>query len=1056
MQKPTNQQELLRLIDRAADEGWTELDLAGLGLEELPKEIGKCTQLRTLTLGKIRKWEWIEHEKGRVAQYSTNRLRVLPDSVQELGNIQFLNLSGNPFGGIPASVFQLRNLRVLTGDGIGLQEIPEEIKSLRNLIKGAFHKNNISMLPDFLIEMPKLTVLDLSENRISIVPDSIVQYENLSTLILYNNKISEISSSICKIPNLMRLNLGNNRISEIPESIIFCENIFDLSLSGNQISRIPEEVFQLNNLIGLYLAGNYISIIPESISQLEHLVALSLANNQVRVIPDSIGCLSRLNRLYLSENLIEVIPDSLSKLRSLNRLTLGDNRISVIPEFISDLEKIERLDLSGNNISSLPECLENLPELKNIDLRRNTLPIPPELLGSADMSEPCGNPSAIFNYLRELHKGDRRPLNEAKVLLIGQGSVGKTSVINRLINGNYNAMEEQTDGLAITKWNINVNTKDVRLNIWDFGGQEIYHATHQFFLTKRSLYLLIANCRTTEEENRLDYWLKLIDSLADSAPVIIIGNKSDEQPLDLNQAALRRKYPNIKAILETSCQTGEGIPELRTAITQEIGNLREVYDLLPESWFNLKQQLESLDQDFISLSQYATQCALQGITTEADQNQLSDLLHNLGIILNFRHHPILQTTNILNPHWVTNGIYSILSDSHLKTETHGILTPQDLTRILPDDRYPQDRHHCLTHLMQEFQLCFPLNDSGNFLIPALLPKEQPENTDLPGDTLAFQYHYPILPDSILSRFIVLSSDKIHNATYWRTGVLLAYRENHETYNLARITSDPIDRIITIAINGRENTRRAFLTLLRDTLTRIHNSFANLEATEFVPVPDHSEAEPLDYQELLGLEDMGEKTVLIGKLKLRIDLRQLLDGYESVEQRQTRRMRDHGNDIYGREYNDLVEITKLAVSRPIHNTANATMNPDTSTTNNLQGAQIGNFANMVKDSATQTASNFTQTHNANTTELLQLLITLRQTATQFPTEIQEGVIIDIEDLETEIQKAEDNRSPTRLKRSLIALLTAATMIAAPIAGITDFTNNVLEIGNKLHIEIPQIR
>mgnify|MGYP003544615234 FL=1 len=46
-------EELLQLIDKAADEGSTELDLAGLGLEELPPEIGKCTQLETLVLEKF-------------------------------------------------------------------------------------------------------------------------------------------------------------------------------------------------------------------------------------------------------------------------------------------------------------------------------------------------------------------------------------------------------------------------------------------------------------------------------------------------------------------------------------------------------------------------------------------------------------------------------------------------------------------------------------------------------------------------------------------------------------------------------------------------------------------------------------------------------------------------------------------------------------------------------------------------------------------------------------------------------------------------------------------
>ncbi|TAH20330.1 MAG: hypothetical protein EAZ09_14615, partial [Oscillatoriales cyanobacterium] len=55
---------------------------------------------------------------------------------------------------------------------------------------------------------------------------------------------------------------------------------------------------------------------------------------------------------------------------------------------------------------------------------------------------------------------------------------------------------------------------------------------------------------------------------------------------------------------------------------------------------------------------------------------------------------------------------------------------------------------------------------------------------LEGETLEFQYHYRILPDSILSRFIVLMHEKIHNSTRWRTGVMLEYREGAEVYNIA--------------------------------------------------------------------------------------------------------------------------------------------------------------------------------------------------------------------------------------------------------------------------------
>ena len=789
-------EEAVRRIDRAAEEKVTELDLSGLDLEELPPEIGKCTQLETLVLGK-----WDEEKEGVLG----NQLTKFPDAVLQLTKLKILNLSGNQISSIPEALGQLSNL----------------------------------------------TDLDLSDNEITSIPEALGQLSNLTLLWL-----------------------GENQITSIPEALGQLSNLTELYLSNNQITSIPEALGKLSNLTELYLWNNQITSIPEALGQLSNLTQLKLWNNQITSIPEAIAQLFNLRQLHLS-----------------------NNQITQIPEAIGQLSNLTQLDLRNNQIEKIPEGLETLPKLEKLDLRGNPLPISPEILGPANRNEDPGTPAAIFNYLRQLRSGEVRPLNEAKVLLVGQGSVGKTSLINRLIDNKYNPNEPQTDGLNITDWKITVNTKPVKLNVWDFGGQEIYHATHQFFLTKRSLYLLVCNCRTSEDENRLEYWLKLIESFGDASPVILVGNKCDEQPLDLNRKALRDKYPNIKAILETSCQSGTGIDELRSAIHTEISELKEVYDLLPLSWFQVKQRLENLDKDIISISEYATICATENIFEETDQTQLIGLLHNLGIVLNFREHPILQSTNILNPHWVTEGIYALLSDDALKVKTKGILTYADLSRILDSNKYPSRRYHCLTGLMGEFELCFPVSHcpAPTFLIPGILPKEQPQNTQLQGETLEFQYHYRILPDSILSRFIVLTHEKIHNRTHWRTGVMLEYREGAEVYNIARIKSDPEDKKIFIAVSGREWTRRSFLSMIRDTFTKIHNSFANLEISQWVPVPGYPDADPLDYDELLGLEDMGENTVRVGKLKLKLDLRPLLDGYESIELRRRNQMGDRDFD-----------------------------------------------------------------------------------------------------------------------------------------------------------------
>ncbi|MBH8571636.1 leucine-rich repeat protein, partial [Nostocaceae cyanobacterium CENA369] len=851
----------------------------------------------------------------------------------------------------------------------------------------------------------------------------------------------------------------DNQITKISDAIAKLTNLRELDLRSNQITQIPEAFADLTNLTQLNLFDNQITKISDAIAKLTNLRKLDLSYNQITQIPEAIAQLTNLRELDLRFNQITQIPEALANLTNLTQLDLSHNQITQIPEALANLTNLTQLDLSRNQITQIPEALESLPKLKQLDLRGNPLPISPEILGS---SNNVGSVKDIFNYLQLLRSGEVRPLNEAKLLLIGQGSVGKTSLIKRLIRNEYDKNQPQTDGLNVETWNVQVNSKDIRLNVWDFGGQEIYHATHQFFLTKRSLYLLVCNCRTSEEENRIEYWLKLIESFGGQSPVIIVGNKKDEQPLDINRKALREKYPNIQAIIETSCQDNIGIDELRTAILQQIANLKEVYDLLPLTWFEVKQKLESMTEDFISYNRYIGICHQKEIPEEQNQEQLIDLLHRLGLVLNFRDHPILKDTNVLKPNWVTEGIYALLSDENLKTETKGIFTPTDLTRILNPERYPTKRHDYLIGLMKEFELCFALECyPPQFLIPGLLPKDQPDETELDDETLEFQYHYKVLPESIISRFIVITHEKIHNQIYWRSGVMLQYQENNEIYNIARIKADPEDKKIFITISGHKETRRLFLGILRDVFQKIHKSLPNLEITEWVPVPNHPKHPPLDYQELLGLEAMGESTITIGKLKLKLDLRQLLDGYESLESRRKSQKRD--NDLDDRTaYEDMRDIAKLAVSREIkinnNNKAEANaVSENPQFTNNLQGANIGNFANQVKDNARQQASNFNQTSGANISEILQLIGNLRQTAAQFPEAIskditREDIIIDIDDVEAEIQKPEKERNLPKLKKRLLALLTAASVAAAPIAGMTDFANNVMEIGNKLNIEL----
>jgi hypothetical protein len=124
--------------------------------------------------------------------------------------------------------------------------------------------------------------------------------------------------------------------------------------------------------------------------------------------------------------------------------------------------------------------------------------------------------------------------------------------------------------------------------------------------------------------------------------------------------------------------------------------------------------------------------------------------------------------------------------------------------------------------------------------------------------------------------------------------------------------------------------------------------------------------------------------------------------------------------------------------------------DNSQANNLEGAKVSGV--IGRDNAQVSNSQFNQNNNANTTELLKLISSIRQTADRFPEGIRDEIIIDIENVETEIKKPENQWNKTRLKKSLTALVAAGTAFGVGIAGMADFADNVIDVSHQLGIEL----
>lgn len=123
-------------------------------------------------------------------------------------------------------------------------------------------------------------------------------------------------------------------------------------------------------------------------------------------------------------------------------------------------------------------------------------------------------------------------------------------------------------------------------------------------------------------------------------------------------------------------------------------------------------------------------------------------------------------------------------------------------------------------------------------------------------------------------------------------------------------------------------------------------------------------------------------------------------------------------------------------------------------NDLRGANIANFANQLQDDARQVASNFSQNIGQNISEITRLINSLREMAEQFPQAQREEAMVHLDDLQEDITIPEKQK-PQRIKTRIVGLLTIAGMISGTVAGVADFSNNVLELSEKLGIPIPTI-
>jgi len=593
----------------------------------------------------------------------------------------------------------------------------------------------------------------------------------------------------------------------------------------------------------LALGALGLSSLPDSLGSVPGLVRLRLQGNRLSSLPDWLGNLTSLTGLYLSGNQLTSLPASLGNLTKLTVLSLDHNLLTSLPDTFGDLSELGELHLFKNSLTSLPSSLGGLFNLTAVFLGANPLESPPSEVVNQGTE-------AVLQFLRERRKKGRRQW-VSKLILVGEGGVGKTQLLRSLKGEEFAGTLGTTHGIEVRQLELAHPTEtNVRmsLNCWDFAGQEIYHATHQFFLTQRSLFVLVWNARIGWEQSKLYYWLDAIKARAPDAPVVIAATWTDERDADLALAEIMRAYPQVRGHFAVSNKTRAGIEDLRAELARVAAKLPLMGEEWPASWLSAAERVRRSEERHVTPQELCAVFTRSGVARETHA-VLGRILHDLGDLLWYQNDAELNDLVILKPLWVTAYISKVLESSDVIGKD-GIFTRPHMDQLWSDLK-PEMRDHFL-RLMERFDLSYRTLDPQNreiSLVVELLPLDpaayesewQKPLAQQCCSTITMRYRMNTVPAGIPTWFIA-RSHRFTTHTHWRSGALFA--DGKERRHLALVRCNKHKRVVELSARGP--MPHNFFALLRDGFELTLARFPGLDVTRYMPCPGH-DGLPCDHE-----------------------------------------------------------------------------------------------------------------------------------------------------------------------------------------------------------------
>lgn len=596
----------------------------------------------------------------------------------------------------------------------------------------------------------------------------------------------------------------------IPEEIYKLKYIEEISFKDNQLERFPTKLLEIKNLKIINLQNNQLQVLPCKINSLPNLKMLDLSDNHLQTLPREIGQLNKLEHLRLNDNMLAMLPeiDPRCELVSLKFLDLDYAKFKELPEWIFRLKSLEALSLTGMNINRFPLEIKNMKKLNRLYLDSTFFPVWPEKIdfptslkflvldGAKIKTIPkaivekkplyvrnqrswqskyagiqvslgnlfddldhkllfSSNNDVAYFYLKEIIKCKEESgkelsrLTDLKLVLLGAGDVGKSTLVQRLCLINP---DDDNVLLTSTQTTHGVNTdysfeiKDITdkedgkkynflLHCWDFGGQDKYSGINRLLLTDKAIYIILLDARSNRYP---DLWLEMIHNYAPNSQILLVINKLDE-----NKRAniyfeyyYEKYYPQIYnfcfkiSALHPNLGINK-ISDLIKAIKEIIQNRLNI--LAPKwknEWAKVKTEVEKRylvkNEVILEMRKYREICSQESIKEEKEQDDLINVLNESGTCILFKNNQNI----ILNPNWIADYLYK-LYDADPKTPP--ILEYSEYLKCA--DKFGEYRDYArdLLYILVERGLCMTFEQlNGRTLVqkiffPVFLPEESPSS-----------------------------------------------------------------------------------------------------------------------------------------------------------------------------------------------------------------------------------------------------------------------------------------------------------------------------------------